>query len=187
MSIIGHSSVEEFFHEILAAALSEVGVSTTPFTEYYLVGMLGDFASARISDEPLALRLANHGHTQDRVQALKEIGDTSLYISGFFAESLGQQLVDVDYYIGMGGAAYKELSGRLARSSVAEVYGELASKFPAFVDVLTRMRSQVSLGKQDMVSLYKQWEETKADWIEERLRKLGVIVAAPRTDEGYEQ
>ena len=34
----------------------------------------------------------------ERVKTLKEVGDTSLYVSGFFAESLTRSLVDVDYW-----------------------------------------------------------------------------------------
>lgn len=186
MGIIGHTSVEAFFHEILTEALGYSGMDVTASTEYYLVGLLGEFTKARISDEPMGLRMVRTEAQAERVQALKEIGDTSLYVSGFFAESINRQLVDVDYYIGMGGAAYRELSGRLGRSSVGDVYAELASKFPAFVDVLGRIRSQVNFGSQDVVSLYQEWEKTRADWIEDRLRTLGVMVSVDE-DDGYLQ
>ena len=49
----------------------------------------------------------------ERVKTLKEVGDISLYVTGFFAESLSRKLVDADYYIGLGRGAYAELAGRL--------------------------------------------------------------------------
>ena len=38
--------------------------------------------------------------------AVLQIGDVSLFTSGFFADSLRGKLVDVDYYVNIGGAAY---------------------------------------------------------------------------------
>jgi len=186
MSIIGHSSVEGFFQEILSKALSHTGMQVAPSTEYYLVALLGDFTKARISDEPLGLRLASTEQAAERVASLKEIGDTALYVSGFFAESVNRQLVDVEYYIGMGGAAYGELAGRMEGSSVADVYAELSQRFPAFVDVLARMRSQVNFAGHDVVALYQEWLRTRSEWVEARLSKMGVLVSSG-SSEGYLQ
>ena len=187
MGIIEHSSVEGFFQEVLVQALGYSGMTISPSTEYYLVGLLGEYAKARISDEPLGLRMVT-AEGAERVQALKEIGDTSLYVSGFFAESMNRKLVDKEYYIGVGGAAYRELSNRLGSSSAAEVYAELSGRFPAFVDVLARVRSQVNFGGDDVLNLYREWQRTRSDWIEERLGKMGVLVTpTPDDDEGYLQ
>ncbi len=184
MGIIGHSSVEGFFHEILGEALGKSGMSVSSGAEYYLVGLLGEFAKGRISDEPMGMRLASTADPAARVQALKEIGDTALYVSGFFAESMNRQLVDVDYYIGMGGAAYRELGQRMSGSAAADVYAELSARFPAFVDVLARIRGQVSFAGDDVVSLYQEWVRTRSDWIEDRLSDMGVLVTPGDDDDG---
>lgn len=174
--------MESFFRGVLLDALGQSGLQVTPDTEYYLVGLLGEFTKARISDEPMALKLAAAQDPRDRVTALKEIGDTTLYVSGFFAESFNRQLVDVDYYIGMGGAAYRELASRLKSSTVAEVYGELSAKFPRFVDVLSCIRSRIHLASDDVVTLYQEWLRTRSEWVEDRLCQLGVVVRSE--DEG---
>ena len=79
----------------------------------------------------------------ERVRQLKDVGDTSLYVSGFFADSLQRKLVDVDYYIQMGGAAYASwrASSAATRNSAVfgEVYDELGTKFPRFVDVFAEV------------------------------------------------
>jgi hypothetical protein len=177
MSVTTHASVEGFFHEVLAEAMDREGVEASEPTEFYLVGLLGEYAKARIPDEPLSLRLVGtSADAGERVKALKEVGDTSLYLTGFFADSLQRKLVGVDYYMGLGQAAYRELSTRLATSSVREVYQELAGKFPRFVDVLSEIRRHTTFLGQDVVRLYEEWLRTRSDWVENRLRALGVLV-----------
>jgi hypothetical protein len=157
MDVTTHASVDEFFHEVVTGALSDVDLETIEPAEWYLVSLLGDFTRGRISDEPLALKLAAMGEADpgERVRQLKEVGDTSLYVSGFFTESLGRKLVDADYYIGIGSRAYAELAGRL-RGSLTEVYRELAAKFPGFVDVLHAVRRRCDVQLRDIGVLVLQ-------------------------------
>lgn len=183
MGVIGHSSVDAFFREILLDSLQRQGLSAGENTEYYLVGLLGNYAKGRqITDEPLSLKLCNASDEGDRVSALKVVGDTSLYVTGFFSRSLQRQLVQADYYMSLGSAAYRELAGHLEGSSAREVYDELASKFPAFVDVLADIRSQINFAGTDVVSLYEEWLHSRSEWIEDRLRRLGVMMPGSEDD-----
>jgi hypothetical protein len=176
MGVTPHSSVDAFFHEVLTGALEQEGLAASELTEFYLVSLLGDFTRARITDEPLSLVLAeSSADAGERVKALKQVGDTTLYVSGFFTESIERQLVAVDYYIGLGEAAYGELARRLQSSTVSEVYQELAEKFPRFVDVLAAVREQINFAGSDVVQLYQEWLRTRSEWVERRLRALGVL------------
>ena len=117
------------------------------------------------------LAQSSAGGPEERLRALKQVGDTSLYVTGFFAESFERKLVDPDYYIGLGEAAYRELANRLGGSpSIREVYGELAAKFPRFVDVLQEVRKQVHFAGTDVVELYDEWLRTRSEWVERRMR-----------------
>src|SRR5438270_1895890 len=91
------TSVAEFFHEVLTAAIKNQGVDTSEPTECYLVNLLATFTKAPLDDQPLALKLASAAYASpdERVRHLKEVGDTSLYVSGFFSDSLQRKLVDV--------------------------------------------------------------------------------------------
>lgn len=177
MDVTCHASVDEFFHEVVTDALEAVRVDATEPTEWYLVGLLGDFAHARIPDEPLALKLAGSAAAEPaaRVKTLKEVGDTSLYVAGYFSESLDRRLVDVEYYVGLGANAYAQLAGRMA-GNLTQVYGELAERFPSFVDVLAEVRRRVDFATSDLIKLYEQWLRTRDEWIEHKLRALGVLV-----------
>jgi hypothetical protein len=69
--------------------------------------------------------------------------------------------------------------------TIADVYAELAAKFPRFVDVLHEVRSEVSFVGGDVVQLYRGWLRTRSEWVERRLRSAGLIV--PDAGEGFLQ
>ncbi len=178
MDVTLATSVDEFFHEVVTDALSAVDLDASEPASWYLVGLLGDMTRARLTDEPLGLKLAQSGGDPgERVKTLKEVGDTSLYVAGFFAESLGRSLVDVDYYVGIGQTAYARLARSMGgRTSLTEVYDELAENFPLFVDVLAEVRKRTDFATSDVTRLYEIWLRTRDEWIEKKLRTVGVLV-----------
>jgi len=185
MDVTLAASVDEFFHEVVTDALEAVDLDASEPAGWYLVGLLGEFTKARLTDEPLGMKLAQPGEDPcERVRNLKQVGDTSLYVAGFFAESLTRSLVDVDYYVGIGQSAYSQLARSLgaARSqrSISEVYEELAAKFPRFVDVLATVRKRVAilqLGQApDIGRLYEIWLRTRDEWVERKLKEAGLLV-----------
>lgn len=182
------TTVDEFFHEVVSDALSAKQLTASEPAGWYLVNLLGALATTRLTDEPLGIKLAQAGDDAgDRVRKLKEVGDTSLVLAGFFAESLGRGLVDVDYYVSLGKSAYTQLARQLGASgrsggarAITEVYGELASKFPAFVEVLVEVKKRVDFGQSDVVRLYEVWLRTRDEWVENKLREAGLIVGDSR-------
>ncbi len=178
MDVTLASSVDEFFHEVVTDALSVVDLAASEPASWYLVGLLGDMTRARLTDEPLGVKLAQPGADPgERVRTLKHVGDTSLYVAGFFAESLSRSLVDVDYYVGLGQSAYAQLARSMSRGArISEVYEELADKFPQFVDVLAEVRKRTDFASADITKLYEMWLRTRDEWIEKKLRAAGVLV-----------
>ncbi len=185
------TTVDEFFHEVVSEALSARQLAASEPAGWYLVNLLGELTTSRLTDEPLALKLAaaNDGSGGgERVKKLKEVGDTSLVLAGFFAESLGRGLVDVDYYVSLGKNAYAQLARQLAgagkakrgNKSIPEVYDELAQKFPAFVEVLAEVKKRVDFGQSDVGRLYEVWLRTRDEWVENKLRDAGLIVGESR-------
>src|SRR5262245_57448275 len=164
MDVTLAASVDEFFHEVVTDALAVVDLDASEPAGWYLVGLLGEMTRARLTDEPLGPKLAQPGaDAGERVRTLKHVGDTSLYVAGFFAESLTRSLVDVDYYVGIGQNAYAQLArafGTQSRSgggqrSITDVYEELADKFPRFVDVLAEVRKRTDFASTDIGKLYE--------------------------------
>ena len=182
MELKSAASVSEFFQEVVSAAIRNQHVDTSTFTECYLVNLLANYTTASIDDEPLGLKLAQAANAapDERARQLKDVGDTSLYLSGFFGEALERKLVGIDYYISLGGAAYGELARyfRLYREAreFGDIYEELGTKFTQFVDVLAEISEQTSVSSPaSVVQLYERWLRTGSDWMERRLRQHGVV------------
>ena len=184
MDVTLAASVDEFFHEVVTDALSAVDVDASEPASWYLVGLLGDFTRTRPTDEPLGLKLAQAStEPGERVRTLKQVGDTSLYVAGYFAESLSRSLVDVDYYVGLGQNAYSQLANRLG-GSITAVYAELAEGFPKFVDVLAAVRKRITIAElnntTDVGKLYEIWLRTRDEWVEQKLKDVGVLVTGTK-------
>lgn len=74
---------------------------------------------------------------EKKKRVLKEIGDTSLFLCGFFSESVNRKIVDIRYYQDIGKSAYQSLN-----SLVPEFYdieGFYRSFSHSFFDVVSLM------------------------------------------------
>lgn len=178
-SLVTHESAVEYFKELVDSAIAHQHVEAGAHTAYYVVNLLAGFASGNaVPDrEPLAIVLARaleSGGSRQR-HDLRRVGDLSLFVSGFFSDSLKRTLVDVDYYSTLGGYAYGSLS-RVERDTFAEVFGELAEKFAAFVDVLNEVSERSSLATNaDVLRLYEKWLRTGSRRDGERLASRGIV------------
>lgn len=169
-SLVHRESPLEYFREQVGRACDRQGVHAQPDTEYYVVKMLDAFThvgsggpvDTLASNEPLGLillRALNSGGADQRL-GLKYVGDVSLFISGFFSDSLRRSLVDLDYYMTIGGRAYASL-GRDADGPLADTFEELSEKFVAFVDVLAEVSERSALTRNsDLLRLYERWLRT---------------------------
>ena len=195
---LSDETLESYFAEIVQRAVADRCVVVTEEVQFYVVHLLCEFAlsdrlyqldadSGHRERDALALLLARAGSApaDERVRLLKRLGDSSLYISGFFGESLARSLVDVEYYISMGGSAYGQLSDvlRVRRSigATATVFAELADKFRQLVEVLARVSLQsdaLSSTNESLLRLYDLWLRTGSRRVAEKLRAQGLDPSA---------
>jgi len=173
-------SVTEFFHDEVKDALRAKRVDAAESTEFYLVNLLAEYANNAPDESPLALKMAEavSAPREARARTLKEVGDTSLYMSGFFAEALTRKLGDSDYYITMGGSAYSQLATMMSGSVFREVYRELSCNFREFVEVFGEIRSHSNFtgaNGHDLIKMYEEWRRTGSEWLERRLRAAGML------------
>jgi hypothetical protein len=177
-AVFRRESAVEYFKELVDEALVRQGVNARELTAYYVVQLLNGFLQRPTGTvEPLALKLAaalEAGGTRQR-STLKEIGDLSLFVSGFFSDSLRRKLVDIDYYVTIGGYAYAALSRRES-DTFSPVFAELAEKFPAFVDVLSEISERTACSSNaDLLRLYEKWLKTGSRRSGDLLIERGVV------------
>lgn len=172
----------EYFKELVETAIEHQHVAVRELTSFYLVNLLTGFvqfdrSSATGTDEALGVRLARALQTGGSRQrdGLREVGDLSLFISGFFADSLTRSLVDVDYYIQLGEVAYGSLARR-GDPTLGDVFDELAGKFTACVDVLSEVSERSALASNsDVLRLYEKWIRTRSRRSGDLLVERGIV------------
>ena len=180
------ASLQEFFRDSVDQAMQRQGLRAGDHTAYYVVNLLTLFArsdalyeetQAGLGLKPLALMLAEAAEApspQERDFVLQRVGDVSLFIAGFFSESLAKRVVDVDYYVAVGGGAYDALSVQVRGTARGQAFAELAHKFKRFVDVLNDVRDDArSHDDRDVLRLYEMWLRTGSKRAEHMLRGLG--------------
>jgi hypothetical protein len=174
----------EYFKELVESAVSRQQLRSNELTTYYLVDLLCRFMrpDQRIpfSDdpgEPLAIRLGralDSGGIEQRAR-LRNLGDFSLFMSGFFPDSFRRRVVDVDYYVSMGEYAYGSLSRREA-DAFGEVFSELARRFVPYMDVLSDVSEQSGIrSSSDVLRLYEKWLRTGSPRDGQRLADRGIL------------
>ena len=175
-ALLRSESPTEFFRELVEAAMQNQRVSAHELTSFYVVNLLTGFVhgDARADgDEPLGPRLARALQAAGvaQRQSLRQVGDESLFISGFFSDSFNRGLVDIDYYIHLGERAYRSLAHQ-ADHTLGDVFDELSDKFTSFVDVLGEVSERTSLSSNsDVLRLYEKWLRTRS-------RRSGDLLAA---------
>ncbi|VAV84657.1 hypothetical protein MNBD_DELTA01-1860 [hydrothermal vent metagenome] len=172
----------EYFKELVTEAMDGQGVEASQMAGFYLTSLLADFVESKsLSDEAFAIRLlkALSAERRARSTSLREVGDSSLFLTGFFPESLEKSLVGIDYYMDMGMISYAQLADSLGSYSkdktFPELYCELSEHFPEFAGVLREVsdRSRVSTAT-DILRLYESWLKTGSKHSGELLRELGI-------------
>jgi hypothetical protein len=113
-----------------------------------------------------------------RLEMLKKLGDSSLYISGFFGDSLSRKVVDIEYYVDMGGVAYHSLAASAQDEKMSRMFGEFAARFPEFVDVLTFISQDALIQtNEDLLKLYDRYMATGSRLAGEQLVEKGLPIA----------
>lgn len=189
--LITGMDVRQFFQESLQTAVSNQRLDVSDDSLVYIINMLTGFtrSEALYEDTPDGRMIkplyrfycdAVEADTpEESNRALQRLGDVALFISGLFAHSLQRSLVDVDYYIAMGGSAYRSLAGSLRggarRQAFMAIYNELAEKFAALVDVLTEVADTCQPDHdRDILRLYEIWMLTGSKHAARKLRRSGI-------------
>ncbi|MGE0616280.1 MAG: hypothetical protein AB7P04_11630 [Bacteriovoracia bacterium] len=183
------SQPQAFFHELVTTALGNQKVSIHPETEFYLVNLLNQFmstdnlytrdANGNVKDEPLVFLFKEACETPARTAQrlmFRHVGDISLYVAGFFQESLHRKLVDIGYYIDIGGTAYQKVADQADDRANRTMYAQLSEQFGKCVDVLAEVSEKTTLKSEtNLLRLYDNWVRTGSERTARILEGAGII------------
>ncbi len=191
--LVETQDVRGFFHEAVTDLVDERKISVADETIVYVANMLAVFIRTDRLYEwtpqgptltPLAMlygEVLQATSNKQKRQMLQRLGDVALFVSGIFGESFSRKTYDVDYYIGMGGAAYGSLSECLGSQAQelmsARIFAELSKFFSDFVQVLTDLyeHSEVK-DDRDILKYYELWMRTRSQRAAKKLRSVGIDV-----------
>lgn len=169
-----------YFKEILDDAIRHQKIEINLLVEFYLVNLLTEFTDAskmkKFEDEPMVILMGKALNSSLTIQrnAFKEIADASLYLSGFFGDSLNKKVVDINYYAHMGAASYNYLA-RLTKGELNNLYTELSERFKIFVDLLTEVSERCSItARHNILRIYERWLRFKNRNSKEILNEVGI-------------
>lgn len=187
--ILVNSTPRAFFKEAVREVFAARRLEVQAETEFYLVELLTRFVAAdrlfvegpdgSVQSEPLALILlrALEADRREREAQLRRLGDTSLFVSGFFGDSLARSAVDAGYYRAMGERAYGALAERGRGAAVSGLFGELSRRFEAFVDCFAEIAELSDLeSNRGLLRLYERFQLTRSQRVAEKLRARGVAL-----------
>lgn len=189
-----------FFHEAVEDAFAQRKLQTFPLVRQYIANLLehymitdhlfdasNDSGKKRYPTLAEMYLTATNTETGVRIDLLKKLGDTSLYVSGFFGESLQRKIVDIDYYVNMGGMAYGSLSGFVKEDTYRKVYEEFSTRFVEYVDVLTLLSQKMMVqSDENLLRLYDNYLRTGSELAKDTLIEKG-INPVPKNTKAFSQ
>jgi len=185
--------IAKFFEEFVSDAIRVRKVQVTQAAVQYLVGLLCDCARPdhellEALERPLTflLRDALDAPLAERFKRLRWLGDSVLYVAGFFGSNVTRRGADRGYVLRVGASAYVHASAMLKMGSDVphgtDVLAELGHKYEGCAGVLSDV-ADVTLGgaahdDSAVLRLYERWLRTGSARLAERLGILGVAPAA---------
>ncbi len=185
-------NLQDYFRRSIDSVIADQGVEVDPHATHYVVNVMTLFSRSEdfydddgevFGIRPLALMLADAADAatpEQRNLMLRRIGDVTLFVAGFFVDTLRDKAVDVDYYTHMGENAYGSLSdevrGTFHGNAFADIYLELATKFRVLTDVLNEVRdNEEGRSEKDLLRMYELWRKTGSRRAAKILKQQGIV------------
>ncbi len=185
-------SPQEFFHDKITTASRQLKVKLEDHVEFYLVNLLSNFVTSNgttydgeetetLLSTPLAfmLKRAIEAPSEKQSALYRKLGDTSLYLSGFFQDYFNNKTIDINYYISMGASAYKQ-AGSLSKNqtrdeSLQETFHSLSENFNQAVEIVAQASDSTALQKnEDILILYDRWNRSGSERLRILLQEKGI-------------
>ena len=154
-NLILESSLQSFFFDKLQKLNKKTTRPVSNESIYYLSLVLDEFGDSKklfdeeegkIREKVLGLKLleASHLPESQRKRSLREVGDTALFVCGYFYESLNSKLLDVGYYENLGQIAYKNLDNFIPQAyEVPAFFDNFSKRFSCMTNLISIISKDV--------------------------------------------
>jgi hypothetical protein len=165
--IITVPSLQTYFFDVLTDLNKKALCPIPQEIIYYSSDVLNKFAlsqeyydsrDGKIREKILGTKLleATQVGREEQKKIYKDVGDTALFLCGYFAESTQKKLVDANYYSQLGRSAYQNLNGVVPKFfDIPCFYSMLSTSFGPMVDLISKVASLDRFGKENYLGFRK--------------------------------
>ncbi len=188
---LGDDPLIEYFDESVGEAIEHQRVDLDPDMRAYLVNVLTTFSARHalrtdddqdLLDQPVGLQVvkALSAAPGRRFSLLRQVGDYSLYLTGFFGETVDRGMMDRGYYVEVGAGAYRRAAGALVAGGpdnpFRDLFYGLSRRFGELVGLVEEVSERCFGHDNDVLRLYDRYVATGSERLASRLTRLGVPV-----------
>ncbi|MCP4502010.1 MAG: hypothetical protein GY822_18790 [Deltaproteobacteria bacterium] len=196
------ASMREYFREALQSAAREKQLSVSETCEVYIVHLLSEFGRAEKAFAGTEngegtvlvdlLGRAQEAPPEEAMRIYKHMGDSSLYLSGFFSDSVQNRSVSPGYYKSMGESAYAQVAGlmRTSAATSSALFCELAERFGDLVNLLSAMSlhgektaPKDAFSDVKILELVERYRKTGSEEVLQALKRHGVVLRPGLSEE----
>lgn len=189
--VIVESSPREYFNNRIDSVLLDSKLELTPIVKNYLSKMLVNFIKpenffeikGNSIERPLIAEMALSAKKLSPVSGAvryTRIGDTCLFISGYFNGYVNRKIQDIGYCVQVGEYSYGKAAVLLRKTSIKEssvLFFEMEKNFKSLVDVVAEALSNIEFKEsKDIVFLFESYLATGNKDALKRLSDLGIHV-----------
>jgi len=173
--LILESSLQAFFFDQLSD-FNQKSTSPLPSEEIFYSSLVmdkfGDSSNlyendeGKVRDKILGTKLLESSQMNklEQQRVLRDIGDTALFICGYFSESLNRKIVDTKYYQDIGMIAYQRLNSHVPQAyEIPSFFKRLSISFSSITTVMSLVFQQNNFeGPEEMFLLFANNKSLKA-------------------------
>ena len=185
--VLTETSLPEYFRNQLHHYANELRPRPQEDTLWYVGEMMVrfsrsdhffDYYNGSLQNRPLALlygdATAASSH-QERCLILQRLGDMALFVGALFPERHARHGIKLDYFVGMGCAAYDYLAEQANKNR--HIYRELTQQFVKMIELIAAAASRRNKNSNEqLIQLYATWLETQDPQIAQQLKAKGIDV-----------
>ncbi|MEJ2212900.1 MAG: hypothetical protein P8Y20_02245 [Gammaproteobacteria bacterium] len=187
--VLTETSLPEYFRNQLHRYAEELRPKPQDDTLWYVGEMLVrfsrsdhyfDYYNGSLQNRPLALLYGDATSASshhERCLILQRLGDMALFVGALFPERHARYGIKLDYFVGMGCAAYDYLAEQSTKNK--HIYRELTQQFVKIIELIAAAASRRNKNPDEqLIRLYAAWLETQDPQIAKQLKLNGVDVEA---------